>query len=211
MTLAHRGVLFLDELPQFRREVHDLLRAPLEDGRLVLSRAGHAVQFPSRFQLVAAMNPCPCGYSGETSAACSCSPAQVQRYRSRLSGPVLDRIDLAVRVPFVPAEARRPSPRPLTMDAVRERVLELRHRAARRNDGRPNAALAGKTLESVAALESVAHDWLARHIDRLRLSMRAHHRLLRVARTFADLRDGDRVEKRDLARALRYRDTATDR
>src|SRR6185436_15547049 len=121
MTLAHGGVLFLDELPQFRREVIDLLRAPLEEGELVLARAGRSLRYPARFELIAAMNPCPCGNAGEPGIACSCSPAQILRHRARVSGPVLDRIDVSIRVPFVPAERRIASPVELSAAAARER------------------------------------------------------------------------------------------
>ena len=210
MTLAHHGLLFLDELPQFRREVHDLLRAPLEDGCVLLSRAGRSVRYPSRFLLVAAMNPCPCGYAGEVAAACSCSAAQILRYRSKLSGPVLDRIDLTVHVPFVPAELRRSSPPGLQSKVVRDRVAELRTQQMARNGGVPNALIPADRLGEIAALEQSAEDWLATRIDRLRLSVRAHHRLLRVARSFADLRDAEQVGRPDLARALRLRDTTRD-
>ena len=141
MSLSHAGVLFLDELPHFRREVADLLRAPLEEGRLVLSRAGRSVELPARFQLVAAMNPCPCGFAGELHAACSCSPIVVQRYRARIPGPVLDRLDLSVRVPFVPAELRRPSSDSFRLNSVRERILEMRALQLERNGGVLNGSL----------------------------------------------------------------------
>jgi magnesium chelatase family protein len=206
MTLAHRGVLFLDELPQFRREVIDLLRTPLEEGSITLARAGRSIEYPARFQLVAAMNPCPCGHAGEPGLACSCSPAIIARHRTRLSGPVLDRLDVSVRVPFVPAERRLPSPPELAFAAVRERVERVLRLALERNGGVPDARIPAARLRDSVPLDRAARDWFALTIDRLRLSLRAHHRLLRVARTLADLDERDRVERGHLARALALRE-----
>ena len=205
MTLAHRGVLFLDELPQFRREVCDLLRAPLEEGVIDLSRAGHSLRFPARFLMVAAMNPCPCGNAGEPHQECSCSTAEIQRYRARVSGPVLDRIDLTIRVPFVPAEDRKGRSTHLAANA-RARVVDARERQLERNGGLLNSELCGPKLDRAAKLSSTCEDWLYARIDRLRLSMRAHHRLLRVARTMADLERQDKIELPHLARALAHRE-----
>ncbi|MBM4015467.1 MAG: YifB family Mg chelatase-like AAA ATPase [Planctomycetes bacterium] len=212
LTLAHRGVLFLDELPQFRREAIELLRAPLEDGRIVLARAGRSLAFPTRFLLVAAMNPCPCGNAGEPDGACSCSLAVIERHRARLSGALLDRIDLSVRVPFVPAERRRPSRGTSRLAQVRARVAAVRARALARNDGCLNAELpAARLLGIEAALSPATQDWLARMIDRLRLSLRAHHRLLRVAQTLADLADSTAIELPHLAQALACREPEHER
>jgi len=206
LTLAHRGVLFLDELPQFRREVVDLLRAPLEEGEIVLARAGRSLRFPSRFQLVAAMNPCPCGNAGEPGIACACSPAQIARHRARVSGPVVDRLDLSTRVPFVPAERRRASDSGLSFAAVRAKVAAVRARMRARNGGPLNADLPPTALDRIGRLDGASRDWLAATIDRLRLSLRAHHRLLRVARTLADLEEADAIGRGHLARALSYRE-----
>jgi len=211
ITLAHRGVLFLDELPHYQRAVYDLLRTPLEEGAVNLSRAGRAVRLPARFQLVAAMNPCPCGNAGEPDAACSCSATRVAQYRQRISGPVLDRIDCCVRVPFVPAEQRQPSRRPPEADRIRRRVAHARERMRRRNGGRLNADLPPERLGALCALDAEASDWLLSRVDRLRLSMRAHHRMLRVARTLADLEDVPEVRRPHLARALAWRNAAPDR
>jgi magnesium chelatase family protein len=208
LTLAHRGVLFLDELPQFRREALELLRAPLEDGRIVLARAGRSLAFPTRFLLVAAMNPCPCGNAGEPDGACSCSAAIVARHRARLSGALLDRIDLSVRVPFVPAERRRQAAAAARLPAVRARVAAVRARALQRNDGCLNAELAADRLTAIESeLAGTTRDWLSRMIDRLRLSLRSHHRLLRVARTLADLDESATIERPHLAEALALRET----
>jgi magnesium chelatase family protein len=206
LTLAHLGVLFLDELPQFRREVVDLLRAPLEDGEIALARAGRSLRYPARFQLVAAMNPCPCGRAGETELACSCSAAQIARHRQRVSGPVLDRIDLSVHVPFVPAEARHRSDAALSADASRRRIAALRERTAARNGGRWNAEIPPGEVEATCVLARDCSDWLLRTIDRLHLSVRAHHRILRVARTIADLEERAEIRREDLARALSFRE-----
>jgi magnesium chelatase family protein len=213
MSLAHHGVLFMDELPHFRREVQDLLRGPLEDGEIVFVRAGRSVRFPSRFQLVAAMNPCPCGNAGELHAPCSCSAAQVMRYRARVSAPILDRIDLSVRVPFVPAERRRPSPERWHAGRVRDRVRELRRRQLRRNHPVPgrdrgllNSEIPPAGISRLARLEDAARSWLETRINRLRLSVRAHHRLIRVARTLADMDDDEEVRRVHLARALSFRE-----
>ncbi|MSR45941.1 MAG: ATP-binding protein [Planctomycetes bacterium] len=206
LTLAHRGVLFLDELPQFRRETIDLLRSPLEDGQIVLARAGRSLAFPTRFQLVAAMNPCPCGNAGEPDGACSCSPAMILRHRARLSGAILDRIDLSVRVPFVPAEQRLRSAPARSLEAVKARVVAVRARSRARNHGVLNGELPACELADPSRLAPAARDWLARTIDRLRLSLRAHHRMLRVAQTLADLDDAPAIELPHLARALAYRE-----
>ncbi len=211
LTLAHRGVLFLDELPQFRREVVDLLRAPLEEGEVLLARAGRSLRFPARFQLVAAMNPCPCGNAGEPGIACSCSPAQILRHRARVSGPVLDRIDVSMRVPFVPADRRRASPSELRLAAARSRVGEVRRRTLERNGARLNAEIPPSELDAICRLDGASGDWLAATIDRLRLSLRAHHRLLRVARTLADLDLAEEISRGHLARALSFREPQFER
>jgi magnesium chelatase family protein len=206
MTLAHGGVLFLDELPHFHREVVDLLRGPLEEAEIVLARAGRSLRFPARFQLVAAMNPCACGRAGEPDLACSCSPAQIARHRARVSGPVLDRIDLSVHVPFVKAEERRRSHESLAAEVVRRHVAATRERARARNRGPLNAEVAPGELAAVCPLAPDCSDWLMRTIDRLRLSVRAHHRILRVARTIADLAGRDEIRREELARALSFRE-----
>ena len=206
ISLAHNGVLFLDELPEFDRSVLEVLREPLESGRVSISRAARQASFPARFQLVAAMNPCPCGNAGEPDGACRCSATMVQRHRARISGAIVDRIDLSVRVPFVPAERRLASPPALAFAAVRARVAEVQARSRARNDCGSNAELPPARIAGVARLGGTARDWLARAIDRLRLSLRAHHRLLRVARTLADLEGADAVELPHLVRALAWRE-----
>ncbi|UPG86060.1 YifB family Mg chelatase-like AAA ATPase [Luteibacter aegosomatis] len=207
ISLAHNGVLFLDELPEFPRHVLDVLREPLESGQIVISRAARQSTFPAEFQLVAAMNPCPCGYSGDPQHACRCTPDQVQRYRSRISGPLLDRIDLCVEVPRVPISALLAAASPFDEDSatVRARVVNAREKALLRA-GQSNAELSVVNLERDCALPPSEKTWLEAALDKLGASARAYHRILRVARTIADLEGGAGcVEQQHLAEALHYR------
>ncbi|HET8733314.1 MAG TPA: YifB family Mg chelatase-like AAA ATPase [Anaeromyxobacteraceae bacterium] len=203
VSLAHRGVLFLDELPEFRRHVIESLRQPLEEGDVVLSRAGRTVRYPAEFQLVAAMNPCPCGYLGDPRRACLCGDEQLLRYRRRVSGPILDRIDLHVDVPAVPCEELSRAGSAEGTAEVAARVGAARRVQAAR--GAPNARLRGSALRRACALEPAAREVLARAVQRLGLSARAHDRILRVARTIADLEGAARVEPRHLLEAVQYR------
>ncbi|MEW9622873.1 YifB family Mg chelatase-like AAA ATPase [Rhodanobacter geophilus] len=207
ISLAHNGVLFLDELPEFSRHVLEVLREPLESGHIVVSRAARQSTFPAQFQLVAAMNPCPCGYAGDPRRQCRCTPEQVQRYRARISGPLLDRIDLAVEVPPLPLhemDAAR-SARDEDSATVRARVLRARRHALMRA-GRPNAEVSQRELERDCALGSAERRWYEQALERLGLSARAYHRVLRVARTIADLDGGAALlEREHLAEALQYR------
>ena len=207
ISLAHYGVLFLDELPEYERRVLEVLREPLESGSIVISRAARQSTFPAQFQLVAAMNPCPCGYAGDPNGRCRCTPDQIARYRGRLSGPLLDRIDLQVEVPRVPL-AELTTPRGSCDEdsaSVRERVVAARRQALLRA-GRPNANISSKELERDCALGESERTWLQRTLERLNLSARAYHRVLRVARTVADL-DGACacVRREHLAEALQLR------
>lgn len=206
ITLAHHGVLFLDELPEFDRRVLEVLREPLESGRITISRAARQTDFPARFQLVAAMNPCPCGYLGDAEGRCRCTPDQVLRYRSRLSGPLLDRIDLQVFVPRVErAVLTAPTASSESSADVRQRVIGARERQIQRN-GVPNSALQPKQLERECALEGPARNLLDAALTRLSLSARAYHRVLRVARTIADLAGSDTIAAGHVAEAVRYRE-----
>ncbi|HET7299166.1 MAG TPA: YifB family Mg chelatase-like AAA ATPase [Oleiagrimonas sp.] len=206
ISLAHHGVLFLDELPEFSRHVLEVLREPLESGEIVISRALRKACFPARFQLVAAMNPCPCGYAGDPDGRCRCTPDQIARYRARISGPLLDRIDLGVEVPRVPLSELTASNRSGEGSAsVRERVIQARKQALMRS-GLPNAELSSRDLERDCALGPAERSWFERALERLRLSARAYHRVLRVARTIADLDDSTGcVRRAHLAEALQLR------
>ncbi len=204
ISLAHHGVLFLDELPEFSRHVLEVLREPLESGRITISRAARQADFPARFQLIAAMNPCPCGYLGHFSGQCRCTPDMVARYRSRISGPLLDRIDLQVEVLALPSHDLAASAAGEPSAVVRERVAQARERQVQRQ-GMPNARLDGSGAEHAARLDREARALLGEAAARLMLSARAHFRVLKVARTVADLERSHAVSAHHLAEALRYR------
>ncbi|MDX1443723.1 MAG: ATP-binding protein [Gammaproteobacteria bacterium] len=204
ISRAHGGVLFLDELPEFDRRVLDVLREPLESGVIHISRAARQAEFPASFQLVAAMNPCPCGFRGDPEHACRCTPDQVARYRGRVSGPFLDRIDLHVTVPRLkPSELRRMNPGEESA-AVRERVTAAWQRQQARQ-GKCNAALGGRELESVWPLDPGVEALLEQASSRFRLSARSHHRIWRVTATIADLAGADAISAANMAEALAYR------
>ena len=204
ITLAHRGVLFLDELPEYRRDVLEALREPLETGTVSIVRAAWHGQFPARFQLVAAMNPCPCGYAGDTNGRCRCAPSSVRRYVARISGPLLDRIDLHVDVPRLEYAALSPAGAGTESSAtVAARVQEARDRQATR--GALNAFLDARRLGDACSLGLREHSLLDAATRRLGLSARACHRILRVARTIADLAGLERVGVGELSEAIGYR------
>jgi magnesium chelatase family protein len=203
-SLAHNGVLFLDELPEFDRRVLESMREPIESGRILISRATRQAEFPARFQLVAAMNPCPCGYSGDVSGRCRCSADQVARYRGRVSGPLLDRIDLHVEMPRLPISDWRDSGPRETSAQVRERVCAAREIATQRA-GVCNAHLDSAGLKQHAALHEPERALLEKAVDRLGLSARAHQRIVRVARTIADLAGAIDISNTHLMEAIGYR------
>ncbi|MFS2156431.1 YifB family Mg chelatase-like AAA ATPase [Pseudomonas sp. Pseusp122] len=204
ITLAHHGVLFLDELPEFDRRVLEVLREPLESGHIVISRARDRVRFPARFQLVAAMNPCPCGYLGEPTGRCRCSPEQIQRYRNKLSGPLLDRIDLHLTVAREATALNPGAPSDDTTARAAALVAQARNLQLRRQ-GCANAFLDLPGLRRHCPLSGEDEAWLETACERLTLSLRAAHRLLKVARTLADLEQVEAIGRGHLAEALQYR------
>ena len=207
-SLAHLGVLFLDELLEFTRHTLEALRQPMEDGHVVLARAAGSIRYPARFTLVAAMNPCPCGYAGDLTRRCTCASTEVLRYRSRLSGPLADRIDLHVHVSAVPLRQLAERAAGECSESVRARVERARARQRARYGARPfrcNGQAPGRWLETETPVAAEARELLASAAERLALSARAYHRVLRVARTIADLEDSAGVGTPHIAEALRFR------
>ena len=208
ISLAHRGVLFLDELPEFGKNGLEVLRQPLEDGTVVISRAQGSVAFPAKVMLVGAMNPCPCGYHGDPTRECSCSPGAVAKYQKRLSGPLLDRIDVHVEVPRVAYEKLAGDTRGETSETVRARVQRARARQAARLVGTTlvcNAELGPKEVRARCRVAEEAQGLLKAAMARLQLSARGYHRVLKLARTIADLADAEQIAAPHLAEALQYR------
>lgn len=208
ISLAHHGILFLDELPEFHRHVLETLREPLESGSVCISRAAIQMEFPARFQLIAAMNPCPCGQWGNPKATCLCSPDKINRYLGKLSAPLLDRIDMQIMVQALPSEALVRPHQTLGGESakIRERVNDARLRQFSRQ-GCINANLSAKDCEAVCHLGDTEQEFLRVALSRLKLSARGFHRLLKVARTIADMRYSDKAELSDLQQALSFKQT----
>jgi magnesium chelatase family protein len=204
ISLAHHGVLFLDELPEFDRKVLENLREPLESGVIQLSRVAKQVTYPAKFQLIAAMNPCPCGFFGHPTRACHCTPNVIARYKERLSGPLMDRIDLCCDVPTIPADDLMTLEPGESTKVVRERVVLLRSKQLDRQ-GMPNAHLQGKAIDRYCVPSAEAKTILMQAMDKLGLSARAYHRILKVARTLADRTDADLIQREHVLAALQFR------
>jgi magnesium chelatase family protein len=206
ISLAHNGTLFLDELPEFDRKVLEVLREPLETGHITISRAARQVDFPARFQLIAAMNPCPCGYLGDASGRCHCTSEQVMRYRARVSGPLLDRIDMHLEVPRISHEMlRKGSPTGEESSAtIRARVVAARNIALARSS-KANSALTAKEVKQFCVLSDQSHQILEQAMEKFGLSHRAYHRILKLARTIADLAQSENIETVHLSEAISYR------
>ena len=209
VSLAHNGVLFLDELPEFHRSTLEVLRQPLEDGKVTISRAAGSMTFPASFMLIAAMNPCPCGHYGNPRRECRCSPIQVQRYRSRLSGPLLDRIDIHVEVPAIEMNELTSSSEGEGSSAIRERVRRARlvqqKRFTREGSIRSNGQMTTRLLKKHCRLDADGIDLIRQAVTNLNLSARAYDRILKVARTIADLAGSDPVTADHLSEAVQYR------
>jgi len=208
ITLSHRGVLFLDELPEFHRDVLEALRQPLEDGVIVVSRASGALEFPAQFMLVAAMNPCPCGHHTNPEKQCICSPALINRYKRRISGPLLDRIDLHIDVPAIKYDKLATEKVGEESSAVRARVQTARQRQTERfrNEHiQTNSAMNLPQMKKYCQLDSAGQEILKTAVNNLHLSARAYHRMLKLARTIADLAGTEQIQAQHLAEALQYR------
>ena len=204
VSLAHHGVLFLDELPEFGRTALEALRQPLEDGHVTISRVAATLSYPARVTLLCSMNPCPCGHAGDKRRACRCTVGQIERYQARISGPLLDRMDIFVDVPRLTRQELRDEQQAEGSWAVRERVSAARETQTRRQ-GSPNSMLAGRRLREVCALRGDAEILFSRAVDRMGLSGRGHDRVLRVGRTVADLAGEDEIAAEHVAEALNYR------
>lgn len=211
ISLAHHGVLFMDELPEFKRGALEVLRQPLEDGEVTISRSAGCVTLPASFMLVSAMNPCPCGYLGDPRHSCQCRPVQVQKYRSRVSGPLLDRIDLHIEAPALSIEDLQQVEKGEASKPIRERVAEARDRQGKRFNGirpdtpRVNAHMTHSEIRRYCKLDSVMSERLQKSMKRLKLSARAYDRILKVTRTIADLDGSDSIEMAHLMEAIQYR------
>jgi magnesium chelatase family protein len=209
ISLAHNGVLFLDELPEFKRTVLEVMRQPMEERRVTISRSKMAIDFPASFMLIASMNPCPCGYYNHPEKECTCPPGAVQKYLNKVSGPLLDRIDLHVEVTPVPFSELSSQKDGENSSVIRDRVIKAREKQALRFTEHPgtyaNAQMSSKLLKEICVIDSVSQNLLKTAMEKLNLSARAYDRILKVARTIADLSDSDDIKPEHLAEAIQYR------
>jgi magnesium chelatase family protein len=207
VSMAHHGVLFLDELPEFKRATLEALRQPIEDGIVNVARATGTVTFPCRFMLIASMNPCPCGFHGDPKKECRCSPTQIQKYRSKISGPLLDRIDLHVEVPAVQYADMARKDQGESSEAIRDRVITARKRQHERfkKDGRINAHMSSRGIRVHCALDEECEAFLKAAMSEMHFSARSYDRILKVARTIADLAGAETINVEHLSEALQYR------
>jgi len=209
VSLAHNGVLFLDELPEFKKDILEMLRQPMEDNQVTISRAATTLTYPARFMLIAAMNPCPCGYCGDSAHECNCTSSEIQRYMSRISGPLLDRIDIHVSVPSVKVKELSSTTKGEPSEAIRKRVNLARQRQLERFKDEKNiysnAQMESRDTRKYCFLEDKSQSLLALAIKRQGLSARAYDRILKVARTIADLDDSDGIKTGHVAEAIHYR------
>ena len=208
VSLAHNGVLFLDELPEFKKNVLEVLRQPMEDGHVTISRASSSVTYPANFMLVAAMNPCPCGFFGDSKRECTCSLPQIQRYRTKISGPLMDRIDIHLEVPSVPYKELSAVTDGSSSEEILGRVMEARKIQAGRfteADVLCNADMNSREVKKFCRIDSESGTLLERAMDRFGLSARAHARILKIARTIADLDGSSKIKSPHVAEAIQYR------
>jgi magnesium chelatase family protein len=208
VSLAHHGVLFLDELPEFNRRSLEVLRQPLEEGRVTISRALNSTTFPARFILIAAMNPCPCGYLGDAKHACKCTPIQIERYMARISGPLLDRIDLHIEVPAVPFQELSANADGTSSALMRDQVKKARDLQRQRFGADAhglNSRMTTRQLRRHCPLDAAGRELLRQAMEDLGLSARAHDRILRMGRTIADLEGSDSIQPAHFVEAINYR------
>jgi len=209
VSLAHNGVLFLDESPEFKKHVLEVLRQPLEDGTVTISRAVNTLSFPARFILIIAFNPCPCGYLGDMKHNCRCTPAQVQRYENRLSGPLLDRIDMHLEVPSVPYKEMSFAGSGESSAGIKSRVEQARavqkKRFSKRRNIHCNGQMTPRDLKNFCRLDQKSEKLIENAVERLGLSARSYHRVLKIGRTIADLDNSETMQARHIAEAIQYR------